>query len=434
MTMPEKTKRTLLITLIIVSLVPPFLLVVWPGVLTASSVSLWVADTLGYVGIVLLLWMYILGAKGVMGIVFKDLAPVLSIHKWLGKYGVLAIFLHPLLVTFSFGESLLYSFIPEVGTLYERHVTLGRISFWLLMLTWVTSALLRDRIKFRPWKYLHYLAYICVPFALLHIPNVGSHYMSSRAVQIYFFLLVMVFFIVAVVRLRGVLNLDKTAYTIISQTKLTDTDYALYLKPKFSESLAPKRGQYVYVKLGFISEDHPFSVLQYEPSTRNLTVGYRVFGDYTNVLSKLTTGETVYIGGSYGSFMDNYVSDEHPAVFISGGIGITPFVDQIIANDGKKEQWLFAANRLRSSAVFTSELAPYLGKRLVRVYSRETSALQAGEEAGHISADMLKKYLGDLNKYSFYLCGPPAMMDAMKNLLLTNGVPKTHVYNEKFGW
>lgn len=86
--------------------------------------------------------MYILGAKSVMGLIFSDLAPVLSIHKWLGKYGVLAVFVHPLLVTFSFGESLLYSFIPHIGTLYERHVTLGRISFWLLLLTWFVSALL----------------------------------------------------------------------------------------------------------------------------------------------------------------------------------------------------------------------------------------------------------------------------------------------------
>lgn len=47
---------------------------------------------------------------------------------------------------------------------------------------------------------------------------------------------------------------------------------------------------------------------------------------------------------------------------------------------------------------------------------------------------MLKKSLGDLKKYSFYLCGPPAMMDAMKNMLLENGVSKTQVHNEIFGW
>jgi hypothetical protein len=56
-------------------------------------------------GIVLLLWMYILGTKSVMGLVFRDLAPVLKIHKWIGKYGTLAIFLHPVLITFSYGDT-----------------------------------------------------------------------------------------------------------------------------------------------------------------------------------------------------------------------------------------------------------------------------------------------------------------------------------------
>lgn len=433
--MNEQTKRVLLVGTLIVSLAPAFFLIAWPSILTASSLSLWVADTLGYVGIVLLLWAYVLGAKSVMGLVFKDLAPVLSIHKWLGKYGVLVIFLHPLLVTFSFGESLLYSFIPAIGTLYERHVTLGRISFWMLILTWVISALLRDRMAFRPWKYLHYLAYICVPFALLHVPNVGSHYMSSTAVKTYFFTLIVVYIAVTVLRLRGFLNLDKLVYTVISHTKLNDTDYVLNLKPVDKVHITPKRGQYVYVKLGLISEDHPFSVLQYDPVTHNLAVGYRVFGDYTSMVSKLTVGKTVHIGGPYGSFMTNYASDKRPTVFLAGGIGITPFVDQIIANDGKKEQWLFAANRTKKTAVLVPEVAPYLKNRLVPIYSQETSPLQPGEESGYITAEILQKYLGnDLSKYSFYLCGPQGMMISARKLLIASGVQSSQIENETFGW
>lgn len=432
--MTEKTKRVLLITTIIASLIPPVLLVAWPSMATADALSLWAADVLGYIGIVLLLWMYILGAKSVMGIIFEDIAPVLSIHKWLGKYGVLAVFIHPLLITLSFGESLLYSFVPHIGTLYERHVTLGRISFWILLLTWFVSALLRDRIAFRPWKYLHYLAYICVPFALLHIPNVGSHYMTSQAIQVYFFLLLMAFVVVTVVRLRGILNLDTSIYTVTSHAKLNGTDYELTLKPKFRNHISPRRGQFVYLKLGYVSEDHPFSVLRYDQATNNLTIGYRVFGDYTAIVSKLSPGSTVYVGGPYGSFMSDYDHDPLPAVFISGGIGITPFVDQIIQHHATKEQWLFAANRERATAVFTDELMPYLGDKLVRIYSRQTGAMFAGEVSGHITGELLKEWLGDLSRYSFYLCGPSTMMIAMRKLLLENDVTAKRIHSEKFGW
>lgn len=432
--MNEKSKRTLLIVAIIATLIPAFLLIEWPSTLTFSTFSLWLADSLGYAGIVLLLWMYILGAKSIMGLFFSDLAPVLSIHKWIGKYGVLAIFAHPLFVIFSFGESLLYSFIPNISTEYERHVTLGRISLWILLMTWFVSAIVRGKISFRSWKYLHYLAYICVPFALLHVPDVGSHYMSSSAVKTYFFTLVLAFVVVTVIRLRGLLNLDKVTYEVVGHTQVTDTDYVLKLRPTSERHVSPRRGQYVYIKLGFISEDHPFSVLRYSAESNVLTVGYRVYGEYTSVMSRTQTGETVYVGGPYGEFMAGYKTDTRPTVFISGGIGITPFVDQIIDGNGKREQWLFAANRMKSSAVFLPELKPYLGNRLVSIYSREQSPLTTGEEPGRITTEMLQKYLGDLSQYSYYLCGPPEMMEDMKNMLTTRGVLGEHVYSEQFGW
>jgi predicted ferric reductase len=115
--------------------------------------------------------------------VFQDLAPVLKIHKWLGKYGLIAIFLHPILITISYGESWLYSFIPQLSTVAERHIMLGQIPFWLLLIVWLTSAIVRDRIAFRPWRYIHWLAYICVTFALLHVPDLGSQESTVTAVK-----------------------------------------------------------------------------------------------------------------------------------------------------------------------------------------------------------------------------------------------------------
>ena len=105
--MQESTKRHILIATIVLSILPAALIPHFPALVSASSVSLYLSAIFGYIGIVLLLWMYILGAKGIMGNIFDDLAPVLRIHKWLGKYGTLAIFIHPLLITFSYGESLL---------------------------------------------------------------------------------------------------------------------------------------------------------------------------------------------------------------------------------------------------------------------------------------------------------------------------------------
>lgn len=433
--MNETSKRRLLVVAIALSLVPAFLLLPFPSIISVKTVLLWLADTIGYAGIVILLWMYILGAKSVMSLVFSDLAPVLHIHKLLGKYGTIAILLHPLFATLSYGEPLLYSFMPLLGTQFERHVTLGRIAFVILLLTWVISAFLRKKMAFRPWKYLHYLAYICVPFAFLHVPDVGSNYMHHAVVKAYFFALVLTFVVFTVLRLRGLLNLDKYLYGVAGHTRINDTDYVLNLKPLTESHITPRRGQYVYLKLGYISEDHPFSVLQYDPNTGNLAIGYRVFGDYTNVMSRLRRGSTVYVGGPHGTFMAEIDESERPIVFLTGGIGITPFVDQIFHFDGKREQWLFAANRSRETAVLIPEVADELGNHLINVYNTPSAKPGPQEETGYITTEMLKKYLGDdLNRYDFYLCGPPPMMKSMRTLMETTGVPSGQVRFEKFGW
>ena len=106
-------------------------------------------------------------------------------HTWLGKYGTLLIFLHLIFVTIGFGESWLYSLITNIISSYEFNVTLGRIAIYGLLIVWVSSAILRSRMSYRVWRYLHYLSYAIIPSALLHI-LVGSIYAESAPARLYF--------------------------------------------------------------------------------------------------------------------------------------------------------------------------------------------------------------------------------------------------------
>ena len=432
--MQESTKRRILIGLIVLSLVPAIFLPHFPLLVSAKSVSLYASAIFGYIGIVLLLWMYILGAKGIMGHAFTDLAPVLRIHKWLGKYGTLAIFIHPILITYSYGESLLYSFIPLIGTWAERHILLGQVSFWILLGIWILSALIRDRMKWRTWKYLHYLGYICVPFVLLHIPDLGSQQRTYPLINGYLMMLVATFVIISIIRIVSLFNLDRTRYRVERHVKLTDIDYMIRLVPSGPHWLSPNIGQYVYVKLGFLSEDHPFSVTQYDAVSGAITVTYRLSGMYTEELSKVLTGGEVLLSGPYGEFMRDIEDKKAPIVYLAGGIGVTPFVKPILERSKTHEQWLFTANRTRNLAVLSRPLKDTLGQRAISVYSREEQPLVGGEERGYITADILRKYLGDLSKYQFYLCGPQGMMDSTHEMLANAGVSPDRVMSEEFGW
>ena len=398
--MNESRKRAVTIFTIILSLIPiPFILN-YPNSTSMQALALYISAVVGYAGIVLMLWMYILGTKAVTTLAFKDLAPVLSIHKWLGKYAIPLIFVHPILITVSKSEAWFYSLIPKVGTVTERHILLGQIAIGLLGLTWFISAYLRERIGFRPWKYLHYLAYICVPFALLHVPDLGSQEQGSIVVKAYLFLLGLVFIGFSFLRLRSLMNLDRATYEIVAHNQLTDIDRQLIVRPIDKSLEHPEHGQYVYIKLGYISEDHPFSVTAYNADTQEITLTYRTSGMYTKELAKLSDGNHVFMSGPFGSFTSELSTHpSKPIVYISGGIGVTPFVSRIIHDASSREQWLFAANRNKATAVLSSTLKTVLGERHVAVFNRESAPLDNQEESGYITAALLTKYLSNPRMY-----------------------------------
>lgn len=433
--MKEKNKRTLLIVAILLSLVPAVVLLRYPTLHTLQSVSLYISALLGYFGITTLLWSYILGAKSVMGLLFHDLAPVISIHKWLGKYGTIGIFLHPLLITYSYGEGLFYSFVLQTNTQFDSRVTLGRLAFYLLIIIWLTSAIVRDRITFRPWRYLHLLSYIALPFALLHVPGVGSQFTTHIGVKIYYFTLVSAYVVFVLLRIRGLLNLDKVRYIITEHRQVVTDDpsiWILRLRPN-SEALVPKPGQYVYIKDGIISEEHPFSILDYDNITKEILVAYRTFGRFTKEIAKRKPGDAMFLSGPFGEFTSE-IEDEpdKPVVFIAGGIGVTPMLRHIMHGQ-QREQWLFYANRSHASALLLPQLKALLQQRLVPIFSREPNGAPNGE-TGHFSAAMVRKYLGTPEEYRYYICGSASMMRSVRNELQNLGVPAAHIRQEAFSW
>jgi predicted ferric reductase len=253
-------------------------------------------------------------------------------------------------------------------------------------------------------------------------------------VRFYFFGLVLVFVAVTLVRIRGWFGIDSAEYEVSHHGRLTEGDNLLTLKPIGDMRVEPHQGQYIYLRLGLVSESHPFSVLNYEPKTGELTVAYRLFGMFTNVLSQQPVGTRVSVSGPYGEFMNTLAPNE-PTVYISGGIGITPFAYQLQKDAGRRDQWLFAANRSRETAVLLPWLRESLHGRLVSVYSRENSpTLKQNEERGYITASLLRKYLDTPTRYSYYLCGPAPMMQATRETLQNMGISESRIYSETFGW
>jgi predicted ferric reductase len=430
----SETKKYGVLTLLIALTVAPLPFIVNHSDATFASwsaVALYISAILGYLGIVLLLWMYILGVRSVIGLYFTDLVRMRKLHAKLGKYGIVLIFAHPIAVALSYGQNILmYTFIPDLSTNFELYVTFGRLAFYAMLIVWVSSALLRGSIAYRPWKYIHHLAYIALPLSLLHIPIVGSSFMASPLAQFYYLSILGVYVLFSMLNYRGLFGVGKILYTVSSHSSVVDNVMVLHLSPTSDMHIGSKKGQFIYLQASLLGESHPFSILSYNEQSGDLYVGYKVFGRFTRKLQNLQIGSDVYIDGPYGTFTEQITSSTHdPTVFIAGGIGITPFVDHIMK--GQTEQWLFYANQTSASTAFGDALQTKLGKRYVPILSNEQAP---NTEHGYIRSDLFTKYLDTPTQYRYFICGPPKMMEITKRSLLGLGVPADKIFSEEFSF
>src|SRR4029077_17744240 len=128
-----------------------------------------------------------------------------------------------------------------------------------------------------------------------------------------------------------------------------------------------------------------------------------------------------------------------PAVFLAGGIGITPV--RSILQSATQERlphklYLFYSNREADDAAFIEELQGLAKQNpnftlVPTVTGHKTLAWPY--EKGHISRDMLTRHLFLLNGPIYYIAGPSGMVTAMTELLNSSGVSQDDVRTEEFG-
>jgi ferredoxin-NADP reductase len=133
--------------------------------------------------------------------------------------------------------------------------------------------------------------------------------------------------------------------------------------------------------------------------------------------------------------------DAHiPAVFLTGGIGITPVRSMVLqaTHDHLPDKLsLFYANRRPEDAAFLDELTAAQKANpnftlIATMSDMEKSAVRWRGETGHVTKAMLLKYLDDLTVPIYYISGPPEMVSAMQKTLSDAGVKTSNIRAEEF--
>ena len=168
---------------------------------------------------------------------------------------------------------------------------------------------------------------------------------------------------------------------------------------------------------------------------------------YKKRLSTLEEGAKVKVRGPEGQFV-LHQDYSKPAVFISGGIGVTPFRSMIKYATDKRLPLriiMFDSNRNKGNILFKKEFDDWenTNKNLKIIYTisedQHEQSLPAADdwkgEYGRIDKSMILKYMDSnaINNPMFYVCGPPGMLKDMQSLLQEDmGIPKERIKVEEF--
>ena len=384
-----------------------------------------IARFFALVGFVLILFQYVLSSRIRLIERRHGLDKMFSIHRKVGVLGLILVFLHPILLFVSNSLEGYNLLLKSIGTL-----TL----FLLLIAAGAAILYSKLRLKYETWKNIHRAGYVIFPLAFVHSLFLGSDLDGWSPLKIFWLVLACIYVIVIIYKVWNMIQVRSHPLQVADVVKETHDVTSLYFEGKHRDY---KPGQFMIVQLirnGKVSEPHPFTISS-SPTKGGLSISVKSVGDFTSTIGDTKVSDSAYIDAPYGRFSFlNY--DAQELVLIAGGIGITPLMSMIrYIYDRKLEKsvTLIWGNKTEEDIAFRDELekmeAEMPSLKIVHIMSKQED--WPGEK-GYVDAEKLKKYISDLQKSQFLICGPPVMMMAVVKALRSLGVPKKKIHYERF--
>ena len=206
-------------------------------------------------------------------------------------------------------------------------------------------------------------------------------------------------------------------------------------------------GQFLYYtlpKLGFpdargATRHFTISASPTETPPYRLTTRIREESGFKKSLDALSIGSVLETEGPDGTFILD-ASDKGPHIFIAGGIGITPFrsmIKFILDKNLGYKMHLIYSNSHPEEIAFREEFDHYAD--LVPNFNLTSTVSKKDESktpwvglVGRIDASLIQKVASGYENPTFWVAGPPPMVDAMEKALDELRIPSSRVRTEKF--
>jgi predicted ferric reductase len=392
---------------------------------------------LGFVGVTMAAMQFVLTGR-----LKRPEAPVgidvlYYLHRYLGL-AALAVVIGHAVVMLAWRPGLLRVLDPRTAPWSMTAGTLSALGFVLL----VVSSLLRRRLglEYDAWRVTHVvLALGAMGLAVAHVEGIGSYVAAPGLRIVWTAIVVAVAALVVRVRLVRPWQLARRPFEVTRVGREPGDAWTLSFAPHGHAGLAFRPGQFVWLTLRsspFAMREHPFSVSSAPDPSGGFELTVKELGDFTRTIGGVTPGETAFVDGPYGTFVLDRGSIRG-ACFIGGGIGLAPIMSilRALAGDGDRRPLLaIAASSAPDRAIFHDALhalAPALPQlQIVEVFER---AAGTDGDPGRVDAALLDRHLpADRRELEYFVCGPPAMIEATEQALAALGIPAERCHSELF--
>lgn len=367
-----------------------------------------------------------------------DLEEVNDFHRYNGYTMTYALLAHVVFLVMGYGVlshmgwwDQLWGFTSQFEDVLKAII--GSVVFFAVAV--VSLHVVRKRIPYEVWYFMHLLVYGGVLLAFGHQVHSGGDIVSQGWMQaLWYGAYGLVFMVLGYYRfLRPALTFWRYSFRVTKVVEEADNVFSIYITGKNIENYRYDPGQYAHWR--FISkelwlESHPFSFSS-ESGASFIRITFKsTSGDYTRLLRSVQPGTRVIIDGPRGSFTPDRAATDK-VLLVAGGIGVAPFIASLktFLRDGKQVQLIYSVTK-RADLAFVDELRSL----------QQNPAFSLGitpyvsSEKGHITADSLTPYVrGTGDSLTVYVCGPDAMTAHLaKEVLPALGVAENKVNAERF--
>ncbi len=251
--------------------------------------------------------------------------------------------------------------------------------------------------------------------------------------------------VIANILIFSVMLKGRVSAKLLSKKEIAKDTYEFsFEKPKF---LKFKPGEYLEWTLPHKNPDSRgvsrYFTISSSPTEKDIKLALKIIeggSSFKKRLSEMEIGERIYAASLSGDFLLPKKDSKKDIVFISGGIGVTPFrsmvkylIDSSGGNNKNLSLKMFLCNKDKESIPYMDlwdHAGEEIGMDTIHVLNSKDGIENA--EEGYLTLEMLEKYNVDKKDTLFYISGPTAMVNAYEDLLGKYGVERKNIITDYF--